>query len=198
MKTRYKCKELKERKNMEYTNPNEVWMQAKDSLYKGMSEKERERVGCMQGMLFVGMLLAFALCLFLSSCKSVEYVPQQHTEHHWHTDSIYTTDSVIKEKETVVMMLDSAEMAKYGIQLKSAERAWLVKTAELEKQIARMSKMKADKDTVRDTITVIQQVSHADTGMTWWKKVRMTLGDIAMMVLALLLLIWVTKRYLPL
>lgn len=185
---------------MEYTNPNEVWRQANDGLYKGMSEKERERVGCMQGMLFVGMLLALALCLFLSSCKSVEYVavPQQHTEHHWHTDSVHTTDSVIKEKETVVMMLDSVEMAKYGIQLKSAERAWLVKTAELEKQIARMSQMKADKDTVRDTITVIQQVPHADTGMTWWKKVRMTLGDIAMMVLALLVLIWVTKRYLPL
>ena len=185
---------------MEYTNPNEVWRQANDGLYKGMSEKERERVGCMQGMLFVGMLLAFALCLFLSSCKTTEYVavPQQHTEHHWHTDSVHATDSVIKEKETVVMMLDSVEMAKYGIQLKSAERAWLVKTAELEKQIARMSQMKADKDTVRDTITVIQQVPHADTGMTWWKKVRMTLGDIAMMVLALLVLIWVTKRYLPL
>ena len=185
---------------MEYTNPNEVWRQANDSLYNGMSEKERECAGCMQGMLFVGILLVFALCLFLSSCKTTEYVavPQQHTEHHWHTDSIHTTDSVIKEKETVVMMLDSAEMARYGIKLKAAERAWLVKTAELEKQIARMSQMRADKDTVRDTITVIQQVSHADTGMTWWRRVRMTLGDIALMVLGLLLLIWVTKRYLPL
>jgi hypothetical protein len=154
----------------------------------------------MQGMLFVGMLLAFALCLFLSSCKTTEYVavPQQHTEHHWHTDSVHTADSVIKEKETVVMMLDSAEMAKYGVKLRAAERAWLVKTAELEKQIARMSQMKAEKDTVRDTITVIKQGKPADTGMTWWKKVRMTLGDIAMMVLGLLVLIWVTKRYLPL
>lgn len=185
---------------MEYTNPNEVWMHAKDSMYKGMSEKERERVGCMQGMLFVGMLLTFALCLFLSSCKTTEYVavPQQHTEHHWHTDSVHTADSVIKEKETVVMMLDSAEMAKYGVKLKAAERAWLVKTAELEKQIARMSKMKTDKDTVRDTITVIKQGKPADNGMTWWKKVRMTLGDIALMVLGLLVLIWITKRYLPL
>lgn len=174
-------------------------MQAKDSLYKGMSEKERERIGCMQGMLFAGMLLAFALCLFLSSCKSVEYVavPQQHTETHWHTDSVHTTDSVIKEKETVVMMLDSAEMAKYGVKLKAAERAWLVKTAELEKQIARMSQMKAEKDTVRDTITVIQQGKPA-TGMTLWRRVRMTLGDIALMVVGLLVLIWVTKRYLPL
>ena len=185
---------------MEYTNPNEVWRQASDGLYKGMSEKERERAGCMQGILFVGMLLAFALCLFLCSCRSVEYVavPQQHTEHHWHTDSIHTTDSVIKEKETVVMMLDSAEMSRYGIKLKAAERAWLVKTAELEKQIARMSQMKADKDTVRDTITVIQQVSTAETGMTWWRRVRMALGDIALMVVGLLVLIWVTKRYLPL
>ena len=185
---------------MEYTNPNEVWRQANDGLYKGMSEKEREQTGCMQGMLFVGMLLALALCLFLSSCKTTEYVavPQQHTEHHWHTDSVYTADSVIKEKETVVMMLDSAEMARYGIKLKAAERAWLVKTAELEKQIARMSQMKADKDTVRDTITVIQQVSPADTGITWCRRVRMILGDIAMMVRGLLVLIWVTKRYLPL
>ena len=185
---------------MEYTNPNEVWRQASDGLYKGMSEKERERAGCMQGILFVGMLLAFALCLFLCSCRSVEYVavPQQHTEHHWHTDSVHTTDSVIKEKETVVMMLDSAEMARYGVKLKAAERAWLVKTAELEKQIARMSQMKADKDTLRDTITVIQQGKPADTGITWWRRVRMTLGDIALMVVGLLVLIWVTKRYLTL
>ena len=184
---------------MEYTNPNEVWRQANDGLYKGMSEKERERVGCMQGMLFAAMLLAFALCLFLSSCKTTEYVavPQQHTEHHWHTDSVHEKDSTYHEKTITIMQLDSVAMAKYGIQLKAAERAWLVKTAELEKQIARMSQMKADKDTVRDTITVIQQGKPA-TGMTWWKKVRMTLGDIALMVVALLVLIWVTKRYLPL
>lgn len=186
---------------MEYTNPNEVWRQANDGLYKGMSEKERERAGCMQGMLFVGMLLAFALCLFLSSCKSVEYVavPQQHTEHHWHTDSVHTTDSVIHEKETTIMQLDSAAMAKYGITLKNAERAWLVKTQEMERQIQMLLQMNMQKDSVHDTVPVpVPVIKEVPADLTWWRRVRMTLGDIAMMVLGLLALIWVTKRYLPL
>ena len=185
---------------MFYNNPNDYWKFNRD-LYKGLSEKESMKAACLQCVVFIVMvLLGLGLCALMGSCKSVEYVavPQQHIEHHWHTDSVHTTDSVIKEKDTVVMMLDSAEMAKYGVKLKAAERAWLVKTAELEKQIARMSQMKADKDTVRDTITVIQQGKPADTGMTWRRRVRMTLGDIALMVLALLVLIWVTKRYLPL
>mgnify|MGYP007130692959 CR=1 FL=1 len=173
---------------MEYTNPNEVWRQANDGLYKGMSEKERERVGCMQGMLFVGMLLAFALCLFLSSCKTTEYVavPQQHTEHHWHTDSIHTTDSVIKEKETVVMMLDSAEMAKYGVKLKAAERAWLVKSWELERQIEALQRLTAERDTVHDSIPVPYPV---EMRLTKWQQAKVDWGGWALLVLIVLVVI---------
>ena len=70
----------------------------------------------------------------LASCKTTERVvtvPEVHDYHHWHTDSVKQTDSVIVEKETVVMQLDSAAMAAYGIRLEAAQQAWLVKTSEL-------------------------------------------------------------------
>ena len=105
---------------------------------------------------FVGVVIVAALVLTMCSCTATKLVPIEstHTEHHWHTDSVVHSDSVIVDRETVVMQLDSAAMAQYGIQLKSAERAWLVRTAELERQIARMEALRATADTVKDTIQV--------------------------------------------
>jgi hypothetical protein len=105
---------------------------------------------------FVGVVIVVVSVLTMCSCTTTKLVPIElaHTEHHWHTDSVINTDSVIVDRETVVMQLDSAAMAKYGIHLKAAERAWLVRTAELERQIARMEAMSMTKDTVRDSIPV--------------------------------------------
>ena len=136
------------------------------------------------------MLVAVVfLALLMCSCKSLEYVavPQQHTEHHWHTDSVHTVDSIFNEKETVVMQLDSAEMARYGIQLKQAERAWLVKTKELERQIQQLMQMSATKDTVRDSIMVPYPVKeYVEKQMKWYHKALMTLGLIAIMMVILI------------
>lgn len=98
-------------------------------------------------------VVVFAIGLMLTSCSpKVVTVPEVHDHHHWHTDSVHQTDSVIHEKQTTIMQLDSAAMAKYGIRLNQAERAWLIKTEELQRQIERLESMTADKDTVRDSI----------------------------------------------
>jgi len=131
----------------------------------------------------LGMVIAVAfLALLMCSCKSVEYVtvPQQHTEHHWHTDSVHTIDSVFNEKETVVMQLDSAEMARYGIQLKQAERAWLVRTKELERQIQQLMQQSQSRDTVRDSIPVPYPVEKlVEKQLSKGQMLRLAVGDIA-------------------
>lgn len=122
----------------------------------------------------IGIAVALLAAFLFSGCASTKYVPmpEVHEEHHWHTDSVHKTDSVYHEKETTIMQLDSAEMARYGIQLKSAERAWLVKTAELQRQIERLEAMSATKDSVHDSIPypveVIKEVPAQVTGWRMW------------------------------
>ena len=133
------------------------------------------------------------VCLFgigslFVGCKSVEYVPVEssHTEHHWHTDSVIQRDSVVKERMTTVMQLDSAEMAKYGIQLKNAERAWLVKSWELERQIEALQRLTAERDTVHDSIPVPYPV---EKRLTKWQQAKVDWGGWALLVLIVLVVI---------
>ncbi len=121
-------------------------------------------------------------------CKSVEYVPVEssHTEHHWHTDSVHQVDSFYHEKETTIMQLDSAEMAKYGIQLKNAERAWLVKSWELERQIEALQRLTAERDTVHDSIPVPYPV---EKRLTKWQQAKVDWGGWALLVLIVLVVI---------
>lgn len=133
------------------------------------------------------------VCLFgigslFVGCKSVEYVPVEssHTEHHWHTDSVIQRDSVVKESMTTVMQLDSAAMAKYGIQLKNAERAWLVKSWELERQIEALQRLTAERDTVHDSIPVPYPV---EKRLTKWQQAKVDWGGWALLVLIVLVVI---------
>lgn len=138
--------------------------------------------------------------LTLCGCKSVEYVavPQQHTEHHWHTDSVHTVDSVITEKETTIMQLDSAEMAKYGIQLKNAERAWLVKTRELERQIQQLMQLTQTKDSVHDTIPMpypVEVVKEVEKDLSWWQQTLMHIGGVVLWLIGIAAVVWLIKKY---
>ena len=146
-------------------------------------------------------LLFFAiLSAVLAGCKQTEYVPvvETHDVHHWHTDSVKQKDSVYHEKTTTIMQLDSAAMAAYGIKLKSAERAWLVKTAELERQIERLMAMSATKDSVHDSIPypveVIKEVPREPSGI---ERILMMVGILAIMII-IICAVWKLRKFLPL
>ena len=149
----------------------------------------------MKKLLFLAIMAAV-----LAGCKQTEYVPvvETHDVHHWHTDSVKQKDSVYHEKTTTIMQLDSAAMAQYGIQLKSAERAWLVKTAELERQIERLMAMSATKDSVHDSIPypveVIKEVPREPSKI---ERGLMLVGTLALMAL-IVLVVWKIKKFLPL
>lgn len=82
---------------MNYNNPNDNW---KYDPYKGMTDKERMKAGCLQGVAFiVGFIMALIVCIMLSGCTTTKYVPviERHTDTLIHTqhhrDSIYLHDS---------------------------------------------------------------------------------------------------------
>ena len=140
-------------------------------------------------MKFLIIWLVFLMLLaWLTSCGTTEYVPvvQTNTEHHWHTDSVHEKDSTYHEKITTIMQLDSAAMAKYGIQLKAAERAWLVKTEELQRQIERLEAMSMSKDSVHDSIPVpypVETIKEVPAELNWWQRLRMWIGNVGMIAL---------------
>ena len=141
----------------------------------------------------VGIVLALLVSL-LTGCTTTKYVtvPEVHEVHHHHTDSIHQTDSVIIEKETTIMQLDSAAMAKYGIQLKAAERAWLVKSWELERQIEHLMAMSETKDSVHDSIPVpypVEKEVYIEKELNWFQKSLMWSGGIAIITIVVFIFI---------
>ena len=160
------------------------------------AELERDFMKC-EGVLLV--IIAIVLCWALSSCKTVEYitVPEVHEVYHHHTDSIKQTDSVTVEKETVIMQLDSAAMAKYGIQLKAAERAWLVKTAELERRLQQLIENHTDTVHERDSIPVPYPViKEVEKKLSKTQKGLMWVGGLSLMAL-FLFIVYKAKHILP-
>ena len=158
--------------------------------------------GCLH-MILTMIAFIVLLCLVLSvvSCTTTKYVPvqQQHTEHHWHTDSIIKRDSVVKESKTTVMQLDSAAMAKYGIQLKNAERAWLVKSEEMERTIQELLSRSEHKDTVRDSIPVPYPVEkQVPAELTWWQQTRIKFANVMIYLAILIFVVWLAKKKLRL
>ena len=136
-------------------------------------------------------------CL-MAGCKQVEYVtvPEVHEIHHHHTDSIKEKDSTYHEKETVVMQLDSEAMAQYGIQLKAAERAWLVRTAELERQLQQLSEHHTDTVHEIDSIPYpVEVIKEVPAKLTWWQQTRIHLSNILLYLLLIVAIIYVGKKH---
>ena len=135
----------------------------------------------------LGMLVAVAvLALLMCSCKSIEYVPvvENHTEHHWHTDSVKERDSTHTERETIIREVDSAAMAKYGIQMERNQRAWLVLQREMEARLRELEQISATKDTVRDSIPVpvpYEVIKEVPAKLSKAQKSMMTLGILTLL-----------------
>lgn len=151
--------------------------------------------------LLAGIIMVAIVILLMMGCKSVEYVPvvENHDVHHWHTDSVHQRDSVIRETQTTIMQLDSTAMAQYGIHLKSAERAWLVKTAELERQIERLMAMTSVKDSIHDSIPYpvpVEVVKEVKKPMNGFERAMFITGIVAIMLL-LLFIVSKIKTFLP-
>ena len=95
---------------MDYNNPNDPWFNTGYDPYKGLNEKERIKVGCLQGAAFIVLIImGLLLCAMLSGCTTTQYIPV--IEHKTDTliqtkvvhDSIYINDStVVTEKGDTV------------------------------------------------------------------------------------------------
>lgn len=179
---------------MKYSDPEEAW-------YHELKRRPQGE-GCLLSVLSVTFLiLAVALMLAFSGCTTTRYVPveQHHTEHHWHTDSVKERDSVHTEKNTVIRELDSAAMAKYGIQMERNQKAWLVLQREMEARMRDLERMTATKDTIHDSIPipypveVTKEVPRERSKVEWG---LIVMGILSLMILILYVVIKL-RKFLP-
>ena len=185
---------------IDYNDPNEMWRNNGYDPYKGMSDEEKMKVGCLQmAGIISGIILALLICALFGSCTTPKYVPitETHTEHHWHTDSVKERDSTHTERETIIREVDSAAMAMYGIQMESNQRAWLVLQREMENRLRELEHMTAQRDTVHDSIPAPFPVEvKVPAELTWWQQTRLHLANILLYLLLIVGIIWIAKKHL--
>ena len=163
--------------------------------------KDRTKLALRVEGVLIGILSIMVALWFLCSCTTTRYVtvPEVHEQHHWHTDSVHKTDSVIHEKQTTIRELDSAAMAQYGIQIRQNEKAWLVMSNELRREIERLEAMCADQDTVRDSIPKpypVEVIKEVPRQKTLLERAVVCAGIIAIMIL-MLIIVSKIKKFLP-
>ena len=184
---------------IDYNDPNEMWRNNGYDPYKGMSDEEKMKVGCLQlAGIISGIILALLICALFNSCTTTKYVPvtEQHTEHHWHTDSVKERDSTHTERNTIIRELDSAAMARYGIQMQANQRAWLVLQREMENRLRELEHKSAQRDTVRDSVPVPFPVEvKVPAELTWWQQTRLHLANILLYLILIVGIIYIGKKH---
>ena len=185
---------------IDYNNPNEMWRHNGYDPYKGMSDEERMKAGCLQLVGIIGgIIVALLICALFGSCTTTKYVPvtEQHTEHHWHTDSVKERDSVHTENTTIIREVDSAAMAKYGIQMQANQRAWLVLQREMEQRLRELEHMTATHDTIHDSIPCpVDVIKEVPAKLTWWQQTRLHIINVLMMFGIIWLIMWIGRKHL--
>ena len=165
---------------MDFTNPNDFWTHPDCDPYKGMSDDERMKAGCLQLASYIVMILfGLLLCALFGSCKSVEYVPV--IEHHTDTliqtkivkDSVYLKDSthVIEKNDTVKIEHWHTEFLKKEVH----DTVYISKT---------------DSVPAPYPVEVIKEVP---AELSMWELLKMKAGGIAILLCIFAFLFWIWR-----
>lgn len=165
---------------MDYNNPNDPWMNTGYDPFKGMSEDERMKAGCLQGVAFIVMLIVgLALCALLGSCTTTKYVPVPE----YHTDTVRISrnihDSIYVHDSTFVMVDgDTVLIEKWHTRWRDR---WQHDTIYQSKR-----------DSIPYPVEVTKEVP---AELTWWQQARMHVGGIVIYGLLIALFIYIFKLY---
>lgn len=163
---------------IDYNNPNEPWFNTGYDPYKGLSEKERIKVGYLQGAsLIVFIIMGLLLCAMLTGCTTTKYVqvPVVHND----------TTIITKHQRDSIWMHDSIMVSEKGDTVRIEK--WHTKY--IEKQVHDTTYI-AKVDTIREVFT-----NEVEKPLTWWQQTRLHLANILLFALLLGVIIWIGKRH---
>lgn len=125
------------------------------------------------GWYLLAITIALLLGLLLTGCTTTEYVPVPEVHEHWHhtTDTVRQTDSIIDRQTTTIREVDSATMAQYGIQMKDMQRAWLIETNRLQRELSELRETHTDtvheRDSIPYPVEVVKEVPRERSSAEW-------------------------------
>jgi hypothetical protein len=148
-------------------------------------------------MRIIRIIQALLLLTAMGSCTTTKYVSVPEVHEHWHhsTDTIHQTDSIIDHQTTTIREVDSATMAQYGIQMKSMQRAWLIETNRLQRELSELRQTHTDTIHERDSIPYpVEVVKEVPAQPSWWQRFLMHVGGITSSLLLIVAVWWFVKK----
>lgn len=133
----------------------------------------------------------------MGSCTTTRYVTVPEVHEHWHhtTDTIHKTDSIIDHQTTTIREVDSATMARYGIQMKGMQRAWLIETNRLQRELSELRQSHTDTIHERDSIPYPVEVEkEVPAQLSWWQQTRLHLANIVLWLLGIGGVVFIVKK----
>ena len=148
--------------------------------------------------------IVFLVVILLSSCKNIEYVPVEvvKTEVVHKTDTVEKKVETNKETNTIIREArpeDSAMLAKLGIKLSANERLLILQQEQINSLMNELKEVHY-KDSVRvDSVPVPVPVERK---LSRWEQVCLDYGKlmmggtiVAVILLVVLIVLWIRKRF---
>jgi hypothetical protein len=169
---------------IDYNNPNEMWRHNGYDPYKGMSDDERMKAGCLQVIGVVGgFIAAMLICALFGSCTTTKYVPMPE----YHTDTVRIT----KHTRDSICLSDSIyvnDFVRDDTVYKTIER-WRTKYIE---RMSHDTLYQSKVDSIPYPVEVIKEVP---AKLTWWQQTRLHLANILLYLILLVGIIYVGKKH---
>ena len=166
-----------------------------ENYHHEQQEQQPRKTGLI-GCYLIFVIAALIGCL-LTGCTTTKYVTVPEVHEHWHhsTDTIHMTDSIIDHQTTTIREVDSATMARYGIQMKDMQRAWLIETNRLQRELSELRQSHTDTIHMRDSIPYpVEVVKEVAKPLTWWQQARMYVGGIVIFGLIIFAVVKIIQR----
>ena len=165
---------------IDYNNPNDMWRHNDYDPYKGMSDEERIKAGCLQLVGIVGgIIVALLICALFGSCTTTKYieVPVVHND----------TTIITKHQRDSIWMHDSIMVSEKGDTVRIEKWHTKYVTKEVHDTL-----YQSKTDSVPYPVEVIKEVP---AELTWWQQTRLHLANILLFALLLGVIIWIGKRH---
>ena len=163
---------------IDYNNPNDMWRHNGYDPYKGLSDEERMKAGCMQLVGIVGaIIVALLICALFGSCTTTKYVPVPE----YHTDTV----RIVQHQRDSIYLSDSIyvnDFVREDTVYKTIER-WRTKYIE---RISHDTLYQSKVDSIPYPVEVVKEVPRA---LTWWQKTRMRCGEILIAIFSIAFII---------
>ena len=170
---------------IDYNNPNEMWKHNGYDPYKGMSDNERMKAGCLQLLIMVGaFIVALLICALFGSCTTTKYVPVPE----YHTDTV----RIVQHQRDSIYLSDSiyvSDFVRDDTIYKSIER-WRTKYIE---RMSHDTLYQSKRDSITYPVEVIKEVP---AKLTPWQQFRISLANILMYLAVIVAVIYIGRRHL--